>query len=1269
MNSYPPELLVQLAPVMFVAGLDVPQQLTDADGTTKPLDAFQVLIVRLREALANQRKVEIWQADKSKTFQVILVDNSVRFPPRKLVLPDDPQYSNAHSPLSPLTPTSPLFPDGLIAPIWIRKHTTLVPSVLVMFMRIYELPTHILRNPEDGPESERERTEEERRRDTELATEISQRKKSTNERGVKLTVVLVASRRLLDDPRLDTRLGYIRRQSGLDSRAALFVLSPVSASELNDFVESLQQALYEPALEYYTAHSKRVRRKRNRHSQSTPSYTNPALALANPNIARPLRPEGWTVRYEYKMACFAEFRGEDEVALKHYQDAYSALIIMFGSTAILPPRTKRWAEAKVLADCINIKIVKLYLYNNEHALALSHHNAHLRQFNDLSRGWGIGEETFEFWSWVARQYRILGELIDQGTRSGLTIPSHQPVGAAQNPAQSAARAAMGLAELDAVRSLGLNPSHALQHSGYYYYMAAKCTDIRRERFLAAVEAEKNNQTILSPGFANEKRVDHLSLVLELYTKAYELFKKYSKPSQGQASRLTLLIACRIAETYYTSGKYDMAIRFFERIAKTYRKEGWYTMLRPLLSTWHSCAKRIEDVNSSIKLLLEMMGHDLQEGEDPEGLQDNLLAILQDTVPFSTDDVVVFDLEDALPIFQTSVVFWEPEVDVSQPDSFQLSLKAPKRITVESIPFVSLEIYFSGISRPVVVRHDDSNAPPTASVNRIHIGDVVTGMEHPGTTGNLRWALGTTLVIMGTLMSDTPSQLSVDKIVLNLEQHAWKVRLQYLPLTTAFNQFVQPRWLSSLNPPRFIPIKRADYSTAIVNHRPHRLQVSINHNSPAYLNEDYGLEIQVTNTDDQELNIVADVLLQPSDIDYAINSISVDDKSSTGLIKDISFGRLVPGASASKVLHSFSAGATGDRILDVSVTSSVPDDSGDEVLGQDDREEEDEEPESPTNLNKTAHQRTVVIPTVRPFDVSENVVYARTRRELPRLGDISTFDSDDSNSRGQHEAYVNVKFTCCGPWDIYIESATVELEKHVPHVKLLDCSANLEDNNLYPAEYLPGDEFSISCRLALMKADDSRSEDQPIPSPGHMVISWRRILPDGTHSKLSTTKSSLPILQPPLDDLIALLDVPPTAILHQPLTLTITVRNNNPTRSANVTVQLDPDATDAFVVAGLRAGRVTILLPGSEEKITWKLIPLDCGYVKLPRIKILDRRKVAQTATDEVQGGDGGFAGEPVKIVDLRRDVRQRVSIQDGGEGSSVEHDSGTELGTVLILPS
>ena len=55
------------------------------------------------------------------------------------------------------------------------------------------------RSPLDviDPEREKERTNEERKWDEELAAEVARRKKSTNERGIKLTVVLMASRRML----------------------------------------------------------------------------------------------------------------------------------------------------------------------------------------------------------------------------------------------------------------------------------------------------------------------------------------------------------------------------------------------------------------------------------------------------------------------------------------------------------------------------------------------------------------------------------------------------------------------------------------------------------------------------------------------------------------------------------------------------------------------------------------------------------------------------------------------------------------------------------------------------------------------------------------------------------------------------------------------------------------------------------------------------------------------------------------------------------------
>ena len=68
MNSYPPELLSQLAPVMFAAGLEgQPPQ-------GKTPDPFIVLTTRLRDALLAQRKSAVWQPERVKAFQVVIVD-------------------------------------------------------------------------------------------------------------------------------------------------------------------------------------------------------------------------------------------------------------------------------------------------------------------------------------------------------------------------------------------------------------------------------------------------------------------------------------------------------------------------------------------------------------------------------------------------------------------------------------------------------------------------------------------------------------------------------------------------------------------------------------------------------------------------------------------------------------------------------------------------------------------------------------------------------------------------------------------------------------------------------------------------------------------------------------------------------------------------------------------------------------------------------------------------------------------------------------------
>jgi hypothetical protein len=181
-----------------------------------------------------------------------------------------------------------------MAPIWIRKHREMVPAVFVLVLRLGEHHSSTT-----APLDSSNKGEGERHQDGDLVREILERKRSTLERGIKLAVVLLCSRRLLDDPTLDSRLSLIRRQSGLDSRASLFVISPVPQSEVNNFVLSLRAELYPAALDYYREHGRRVRRKRARQV--------PKGGLSD---------KGWNVRYDYKMGLFSEMRGEMEVALK-----------------------------------------------------------------------------------------------------------------------------------------------------------------------------------------------------------------------------------------------------------------------------------------------------------------------------------------------------------------------------------------------------------------------------------------------------------------------------------------------------------------------------------------------------------------------------------------------------------------------------------------------------------------------------------------------------------------------------------------------------------------------------------------------------------------------------------------------------------------------------------------------------------------------------------------------------------------------------------------
>ena len=105
--------------------------------------------------------------------------------------------------------------------------------------------------------------------------------------------------------------------------------------------------------------------------------------------------------------------------------------------------------------------------------------------------------------------------------------------------------------------------------------------------------------------------------------------------------------------------------------------------------------------------------------------------------------------------------------------------------------------------------------------------------------------------------------------------------------------------------------------------------------------------------------------------------------------------------------------------------------------------------------------------------------------------------------------------------------------------------------------------------------------------------------------------------------------------------------------------------DGFVVSGLRNGRVPVLLPGSEEKLIWNILPIECGYVKVPRIKVMDRRKAISTSQGtEPDANSDTFDGDLIKVIDLRRDAVEGSDFVNNR--SSIDEREG--LATILVLP-
>ena len=286
------------------------------------------------------------------------------------------------------------------------------------------------------------------------------------------------------------------------------------------------------------------------------------------------------------------------MAVKFYDLAYNELIDLFSSTAILPPSTKRWTEARILADSLAYKLCKLLLYLEEHSRVVHMFHAHNRRMAGLCNGWGLGRETPEYWAWLGRNYRVFAELVDISETT--IVPEHE------------IEEAMKMITGDVV----VNVDMVLQHPGYYYLLAGECVRQQNSRTVVKeVSASLAGELMVQDEKEAGKQGNLNGLLVENLSLSAEHFVKRGN------RRTAAYVELERCKSHYFAGKYSVALeysrtalplygadafRLLQPIIQIYREERWYELLEEALLLALDCSKELNDDSNSFRFSLELL---------------------------------------------------------------------------------------------------------------------------------------------------------------------------------------------------------------------------------------------------------------------------------------------------------------------------------------------------------------------------------------------------------------------------------------------------------------------------------------------------------------------------------------------------------------------------------------------------------------------------------------------------------------------------------------
>ncbi|PNS19776.1 hypothetical protein CAC42_7743 [Sphaceloma murrayae] len=744
-----------------------------------------------------------------------------------------------HSTLSPLSPTSPLYPDGLMTPAWMMKHQDNVPSVLLCFFEICADPSAASLQ------------------DNQLKTEIIAVKTALSKASfrTRLAVVLVTDKSYDEVEAFEERTSTIRRATGLDPKNSFFVLSkPEDPSKLSASVLDILVALQPVCIDYYRDLTKHARRKKNR------GYVPPPTGSTSGGMSQILTAHGWNARYDFKQGVFAEFRQEMDAAERHYQSTIEELFNSEGVLETTPIWSARWEEGRCIADITALRLVRCQLWRSMTSGASETWSNYRDRTKALVDRRGKGTGTYGYAAWESRWAEVMGQLI---TRADLpTFRPRESRDEDDGEADSDFTPITIFAPPEkAYAAERLPPFRLLHHAGYYYRMARKWALERYVRARAVPDEDRTppNQTPASQladrtrsydtymappaheempaGSAYNEKISAIIQALDTAAvQEFDLRKQY---------RLRAHVGLEQAKFLSDEGKYEDALDVLTLIwnEMSWRQEGWWDLAGVICRDLHFLGAKAGRSRLCAEVQWEMQCGAL--GVNSGELDTELTP--DDTI----NSPIVLDSRYRLSPVSITFAFALDEGHVGDVISCQMSLVSVATGDSVGASIESIKIIFGDGSARLTFTHQQSGGHAMAQVVKLsdHAPAASTKLNL-NAEADLALKTGQSKVVNSSILLREVGELTVAAIEVRATFAQYKFDYTY----GMVNDFNTQHWALEGGKGLLPRSLDRDYSCSInVLPKPPRVQLLLGDLEEQYFTSEHvSLELQLVNEENQHV---------------------------------------------------------------------------------------------------------------------------------------------------------------------------------------------------------------------------------------------------------------------------------------------------------------------------------------------------------------------------------------------------------------------------------